>query len=80
MPLDERKLILENLKAVDSVVISIDSGPYVCETLRMLKPSVFAKGQLPVPEEVETCKENSIEVVSGVGSQLHLQDLLASLR
>lgn len=79
-PLEDRKFILENLRDVDEVHVSVDTNPHVGETLRRLKPTIFAKGLVPTADELQTCREESIEVVTGVGSQLHLQDLLASLR
>lgn len=76
----DRKRIVESLRFVDEVVLSIDTTQHVSETLARVCPHVFAKGLSASEAEVQACREHGIEIVSNVGSQLHLQDLLASLR
>src|SRR4030043_2007516 len=44
MPLEERKEILENIKGVDSVFLSIDEDDSVCKSLEAIKPDIFANG------------------------------------
>jgi len=71
MPLDERKEILESIKYVDRVVVSIDKDDSVCKTLAMLKPDVFANGgdrtgKLEIRES-EICGQLGIEIAFGVG-------------
>ena len=80
--LDEtaRKVLLESIRYVDEVHFALDTGAHVCDTLRHLRPDIFAKGLSASDEELQVCTECGIQVVTGVGSQLHLQDLLASLR
>ena len=71
-PFMDRALILSELRTVDVVVASIDSGGGISETLRIVKPHIFAKGgdrnltNLP-EEEIEVCKEIGCEIVCGVG-------------
>ena len=71
-PLTDRALILNELRTVDFVVVSIDTGRGISETLRIIKPHIFAKGgdrnltNLP-EEEIEVCKEIGCEIVCGVG-------------
>jgi D-beta-D-heptose 7-phosphate kinase/D-beta-D-heptose 1-phosphate adenosyltransferase len=71
-PLTDRALILDELRTVDFVVISIDTTRLISETLKIVKPHVFAKGgdrdwtNFP-EEEIEACKEIGCEIVSGVG-------------
>ena len=79
MTLDDRKKILESIRYVDSVVLSVDVDSNVCNTLKQLTPTVFAKGDCASDAEIETCVELSVEIVQGVGSQLHLHDLLACI-
>ena len=79
MTLDDRKKILESIRYVDSVVLSVDVDSNVCNTLKQLTPTVFAKGDCASDSEIETCVELSVEIVQGVGSQLHLHDLLACI-
>ena len=71
-PLMDRALILNELRTVDVVAVSIDTGRGISETLRVLKPHIFAKGgdrditNLP-QEEIEVCREIGCEIVFGVG-------------
>lgn len=70
MPYEEREEILLAIKYVDEVVPQIDVDDTVCYSLEIYKPDVFAKGgdrtAHNVPE-VQTCVENGIELVFGVG-------------
>ena len=64
------KYIVENLKMVDEAVVSIDKDATVCETLRMLKPDIFANGGDRVSENVpedKVCNELDIKMVFNVG-------------
>jgi len=71
-PLMDRALILNELRTVDTVVVSIDTGRGISETLKVVKPHIFAKGgdrnlaNLP-EEELEVCREIGCEIVCGVG-------------
>ena len=71
-PLMDRASILSELRTVDAVVVSIDTGRGIWETLKIVKPHIFAKGgdrnlgNLP-KEEIEVCKEIGCEVLCGVG-------------
>jgi len=67
---EERATIIRNLKAVDEVVISIDTDTTVCETLRLIKPDIFANGgdrKADNTPENEVCRELGIEQVWGIG-------------
>ena len=71
-PLMDRALILNELRTVDFVVVSIDTTKGIYETLKMIKPHIFAKGgdrnltNLP-EDEIEVCKEIDCEIACGVG-------------
>ncbi len=73
MPLEERMKIVQALKCVDEVVACIDKDQSVCETLRMLKPNIFAKGGDRnignIPEAV-VCSEVGITIVDGLGAKI----------
>ena len=80
MHADERKRIIEELQCVDEVFISIDKDRTVCESLRTVKPHVFANGgdrkkdgftvdNTDIPEAV-VCKELGIEMVDGLGNKI----------
>ncbi len=66
-----RKEIIEAIKCVDEVVVSIDKDGSQCETLAMIKPDIFANGgdrnEGNIPE-VQTCIDNNIEMVYNVGA------------
>lgn len=55
-----------------SVVCSVDGSGLVTETIRVIRPNIFAKGgpynpgNLPTPE-IKVCEEVGCEVVYGVG-------------
>lgn len=44
MDQEERMTIVRALRCVDEVVLSVDTDSTVCETLRKIKPHIFAKG------------------------------------
>jgi cytidyltransferase-like protein len=76
MPLDQRIKIVENLKAVDEVVVNIDQDNQVAETLKKVKPDIFAKGGDRTPDnmpqdELDLCKELGIEIVYGIQGEIH---------
>jgi len=71
MPLAERMEIVRALRDVDDVVAAVDKDQTVCETLRLVKPDVFANGgdrrnagEIP---EAAVCAELGIEMVFNVG-------------
>ena len=71
MPLAERMEILRALRDVDEVVAVVDADQTVCETLRLVKPHVFANGgdrrdMADIPE-AGVCRELGIEMVFTVG-------------
>lgn len=77
-PLDVRLGIAEIVKwlnPLNEVVVSIDKDDTVAETLKMIRPQIFAKGgdRLPsrMPEkEIKICMDIDCEIVYNVGSQL----------
>ena len=72
MPEDERVEILKSIDGVSEVVVASDSDDTVCESLRQIKPNIFANGgdrtNKNTPEK-ELCKELGIEMVWGVGGK-----------
>lgn len=69
----ERAEIMNALKGVDEVVISIDKGYDVCETLKIIRPDVFASGcddtHPDAIKEKRVCDELGIEVAYNVGGE-----------
>jgi len=73
MPFEQRKKIIESIKYVDKVIECIDKDQTVCQTLRMLKPDIFAKGGDRILEntpEKEVCQTLGIKMVFGVGEKV----------
>ena len=77
MPFNERKAVIENLRAVDSVVESIDEDNTVIETIKKLKKQdlidIFANGgdrreEKEIPE-FTVCKNLEIETVFNIGGE-----------
>jgi cytidyltransferase-like protein len=65
------------LNPLNEVVVSIDTDGTVAETLKMIRPQVFAKGgdrdshnRMP-QKELDVCKEIGCEIVYGVGNVLN---------
>jgi cytidyltransferase-like protein len=65
------------LNPENEVIVSIDKDDTVAETLRLIRPQVFAKGgerdsdkNMP-QKEIEVCKEIGCEIIYGVGRQLN---------
>ena len=73
MPLEERKEILENIKGVDSVFVSIDEDDSISKSLEAIRPDIFANGGDRKDEseirEAEVCKRLGIEMVFNVGGE-----------
>lgn len=70
MPFPERAEIISAFECVSRVEVALDSDNTVCQSLRVLKPDIFANGgdRTPgrVPEE-DVCEELGIEMMWGVG-------------
>lgn len=70
---NERKIIMENIKDVDEVIISVDNDLSVCETLKLIHPNIFAKGGDRWSEEIpetKICEELNIKIVDGLGEKI----------
>jgi D-beta-D-heptose 7-phosphate kinase/D-beta-D-heptose 1-phosphate adenosyltransferase len=74
MPQEERKEIIESLRCVDMVVLTdhnaSPSDMSVCDTLRKVRPDVFANGGDRVTDnvpEVGVCEELGIKMVWNTG-------------
>jgi len=80
MSQDERKEVIEGIKWVDEVVLSIDRDQTVCKTLEMLKPDIFAKGGEWTPvnlPEKEVCDRLGIKIVYGLVGNVQSSTKLA---
>ena len=69
----ERVKIIESIKWVDKVILSIDEDSTVCKTLELIKPDIFANGgdrhNSEIPE-ARICRENNIKLVEGLGEKI----------
>ena len=73
MKQEERKIILEAIKYIDKVYISIDRDESVCKSLQAIRPDIFAKGgdrySYEIPER-QICTTYEIEIVDGLGKKI----------
>ena len=70
---EDRLKIVKSLKCVDKALISIDNNNSACESLRLVKPHIFANGGDRKEEEIpeaEVCRELGIEMVDGLGEKI----------
>ncbi len=73
MPLKERKIILNSIKYVDEVFVSIDNDRSVSKSLAKIKPNIFAVGmdnyKQHLPER-NTCERLGIKIVDRLAKNL----------
>ncbi len=76
LPFEDRIVVVSNICGVVHAIPSIDTDGTVSETLRMIKPNIFAKGGDRTPDnmpqnELAVCAEIGCDVVYGVGDLLN---------
>lgn len=79
MPHDEKAIILDELKSVDEVFISIDQDQTQCKTLEYLRPHIFAKGGDRYVHEIpesSVCKLYNIQIIDGLGEKIQSSSTL----
>jgi D-beta-D-heptose 7-phosphate kinase/D-beta-D-heptose 1-phosphate adenosyltransferase len=82
LPLEHRLAILKELRCVDEVVVIIDKDGTCAETLKMIRPQIFAKGGDRTPNnmpenEIKACQEIGCKIVYGIGPKIaSSQDLV----
>jgi len=73
MSQEERMIIVKALRCVDEVILSVDKDGTVCESLKLVRPDIFAKGgdrfanEIP---EAKVCDELKITMVDGLGNKI----------
>ena len=77
---NERKIIIENLKMVDEVVLSADTDSSISLTLSLVMPDIFAKSgdrdKSNCPE-YQTCLDLGIEFIDGlINTNTHSSDFI----
>ena len=79
----DRMKIVSALKCVDEVFLSIDKDKSQCESLRSIKPDVFAKGgdrtSGEIPES-KVCSELGIEIIDGLGAKIRSSSDMTGLK
>ena len=83
MTQDDRMKIIASLKCVDEVFLSIDKDKSQCETLKYLKPNIFAKGGDRTSKEIpeaKICKELSIKIIDGLGKKIRSSSELTGIK
>ncbi len=69
---EDIKHIISRLHMVDEVVVAVDKDKTVCETLKMIKPDIFANGGDRTAENVpedKVCKKLNIKLIYNVGGK-----------
>ena len=75
--------IVSALKCVDDVFLSIDKDKSQCESLKYLKPDIFAKGGDRMSDEIpesKVCRELGIDIVDGLGKKIRSSSKLTGLK
>jgi cytidyltransferase-like protein len=82
MPQDERKKILEALRDVDEVFVSIDTDKSVCKSIEAVRPDIFAKGGDRFAHEIperEVCERIGCKIVDSLGEKIQSSASLTGL-
>jgi len=70
---NERMIIVDNLRCVPFVLLSVDEDLTVCKTLELLHPDFFVKGgdrfSGEIPEST-ICKKLGIVIIDGLGEKI----------
>jgi len=79
----DRVVILENIKDIDEVFLSVDEDKTVCKSLEFLKPDIFANGgdrkNYEIPES-SICSKYNIEIIDGLGDKIRSSSDLTGLK
>ena len=79
----DRIKIVESIKGVDEVFLSIDSDKTVCKSLEKIKPDIFTNGgdrhNQEIPESV-VCKKYGIQLLDGMGKKIRSSSDLTGLK
>ncbi|MGL5460783.1 MAG: adenylyltransferase/cytidyltransferase family protein [Cetobacterium sp.] len=81
MPLQERKTLLESIKYIDRVFVSIDKDNTVQRSIEAIKPNIFANGgdrhNGEIPEKA-ICDKYNIKLVDGLGDKIQSSQWLTN--
>jgi cytidyltransferase-like protein len=80
MPEEDRVKIVESIKNVDEVFLSVDKDKTVCKSLEKVRPDIFANGgdrkSLNDVPEYSVCQEFKIKMVDGLGDKIRSSSIL----
>ena len=80
---EDRLKIVAALRCVDEVFLSIDKDSTQCESLKHLKPDIFAKGGDRTSDEIpelSICRELGIRIVDGLGKKIRSSSSLTGIK
>ena len=83
MPEEDRLEIVQALRCVDEVFLSIDKDKSVCKSLEHLKPDIFANGgdrRLEEIPETAVMKKYNIEMVDGLGEKIRSSSEITGIK
>ena len=83
MPERDRLEIVQALRCVDEVFLSIDKDKSVCKSLEHLKPDIFANGgdrSLEEIPETAVMKKHNIEMVDGLGEKIRSSSEITGIK
>ena len=79
----DRLRIVDALRCVDAVFLSIDEDATVCKSLKRISPDIFANGGDRTNDEapeVKLCKELNIRVVDNLGKKIRSSSDLTGIK
>lgn len=75
----DRLKIISAIRWADQVVLSIDRDRTVCQSLKKIRPDIFAQGgdrnQGNIPE-ADICRRLSIKMIDGLGEKIRSSSIL----
>ena len=83
MPEQDRLEIVQALRCVDEVFLSIDKDKSVCKSLEYLKPDIFTNGgdrSLEEIPETAVMKKYNIEMVDGLGEKIRSSSEITGIK
>ena len=79
----DRIKIVESIKGVDEVFLSIDDDKTVCKSLEAIKPDIFTNGgdrhNKEIPE-ASVCRKYNIDLLDGMGEKIRSSSDLTGLK
>ena len=83
MSQEDRMKIIAALACVDEVFLSIDKDKTQCESLKYLRPNIFAKGGDRMTDEIpeaKVCSDLGIKIVDGLGKKIRSSSSMTGIK